>query len=308
MPKKQFLHWLRIWGIAVRPFAYTGSVSAVCLGLAFTLHAGHAVHWGWFLLTLLGVVCFHTAANLLSDVYDFRRGLDTVVFPTSGALVRGLLTEPQVFRGAMVFLAAGVALGLWLTAEAGWPVLGLGLAGGILAIFYTGQRFGFKYQGLGDLAVLAAFGPLPVFGTYWVQTRAYHWLPVAGSLPIALLTVGILHANNWRDIQNDLAQKSFTFASRLGAAGSAWYYRFLILSPYFLAAFYGAAEWFGFGSTPAQPAVLAVLLTLPLAFKLAGVRQSSERFLRLDGETAKLQSLFSLLLIAGLLIARRPLP
>jgi 1,4-dihydroxy-2-naphthoate octaprenyltransferase len=80
---------LRIWITAVRPFAYTGSALPVVLGAALAWHAEFPFHQGRFLLTLLGVVCFHTAANLFNDCFDYRRGLDKTVNPASGAVVRG---------------------------------------------------------------------------------------------------------------------------------------------------------------------------------------------------------------------------
>jgi len=111
----------------VRPFAYTASVLAAALGAASARHSGYPVRWGPFGVTLLGVLCFHTAAHLRNDCFDHRRGLDTQVLPTSGAVVRGWVTEKQAFC----------------------------------------------------------------------------WLPVLWSVPLSLLTVGILHANNWRDIETD---------------------------------------------------------------------------------------------------------
>ena len=119
---------VKTWFIAVRPFAYTASVLAVLLGLALSYHMGYPFRWGLAIVTLLGVVFFHTAANLLNDCYDHKHGLDTEVNPVSGAVVRGLLTEKQVFRGAFLFLVIGIACGLYLFARAGWVVLLLGVA------------------------------------------------------------------------------------------------------------------------------------------------------------------------------------
>ena len=70
---------LRTWLLAVRPWSYTGSVLAVLLGQAIAWYCGYPVKWVLFAATLAGVVCFHTAANLLNDCYDFKRGLDTEV-------------------------------------------------------------------------------------------------------------------------------------------------------------------------------------------------------------------------------------
>jgi len=57
---------LKVWMIAVRPFACTASTLAVFLGLALAHYVGAPLRWGLFALTLIGVVCFHTAANTCS--------------------------------------------------------------------------------------------------------------------------------------------------------------------------------------------------------------------------------------------------
>ena len=71
----------KIWKTAVRPFAYTATVSAVVLGLAIAHFDGFDINWPYFFITLIGVVCFHTAGNLINDVVDHKKGVDTMVFP-----------------------------------------------------------------------------------------------------------------------------------------------------------------------------------------------------------------------------------
>lgn len=301
---------LKTWSIAVRPFAYTASVLSVVLGLAVSVYLGHPVRWGLFALTLLGVVFFHTAANLLNDCFDHRRGLDTEVQPVSGAVVRGLLTERQAFRAAALFAALGAACGTVLVFSVGWVVLLLGVIGGFLALTYTTPGVCSKYMGLGDLTIFLAFGVLPVFGTFWVQTRTFDWHPVLWSVPVVLPTVGILHANNWRDIETDPAKGCHTFASFLGDRGSAAYYAALTLGPFVLIALYFvAARLLGAGfRAPAR--VFLGVLALPVAIQiLRSTRQRTSgdkdlAFASLDAQTAKLHLVFGVLLSLGFFLGR----
>lgn len=297
---------VKVWLTAVRPFAYTASVSAVALGLALAHHAGHPIRWGLFALTLAGVVCFHTAANLLNDCFDHRRGLDDQVLPMSGAVIRGWLTETQVYRAAMVLLVAGVTCGLLLVWMAGWMVLGLGIAGTLLVLGYTRSGFCLKYAGLGDAAIFVAFGVLPVFGTYWVQAQRFSWIPLLWSLPLVSYTVGILHANNWHDIAGDRRKKCRTVATGLGERGSAVYYRVLMLSPFALVVTYVVLGLATGMSSLAPLTALTVLLALPIAVKLVRTTRQTDPqgFTMLDGKTAQLQMLFGLLAVVSLLVGR----
>lgn len=297
---------VKVWITAVRPFAYTASALALVLGLAIANYSGYPVRWGPFAVTLLGVLCFHTAANLLNDCFDHRRGLDTQVTPTSGAVARGWITEVQAFRAALVLLGVGVICGLFLTWYAGWVVLLLGVLGALFSIGYTTPRLCFKYMGLGDVAIFFPFGILVVFGAFWVQAQQFHWLPVLWSVPPALLTTGILHANNWRDIRSDPAKGCRTVANMLGNRGSESYYRMLVIGPFVLIAVYLLLNLVpGLGiHTPLT--TLAAFLALPLAIHLTRIKQhgSPEQFAMLDGSTAQLHLVFTVLCSAAFFVAR----
>ena len=294
----------KVWIAAVRPFAYTASVLAVLLGLAVSYGMGNTIKWGLFAVTLVGVVLFHTAANLLNDCFDHKRGLDTEVFPLSGAIVRGWLTEKQVFVAALLCFLVGSVCGFILVWQCGKMVLLLGAIGAVIALGYTTARFCFKYNGLGDLAIFLAFGLLPVFGTFWVQTGAFSWQPIFWSVPLCSYTVAILHANNWRDIDRDKASKCITPAVLIGKRASSIYYRMLVLGPYAIV----AVAIVGARICPVMPHVslwtALTLLSLPLAIKAARVKEDDPVFVMLDGKTAQLHMAFGVMLVAGHILSR----
>ncbi|MBA4388717.1 MAG: hypothetical protein C0404_12100 [Verrucomicrobia bacterium] len=294
------------WVTAVRPFAYSASALAAALGAAIAFYLGYPVQWGPLGLTFLGVLCFHTGANLLNDCFDHRRGLDTQVVPTSGAVVRGWLTESQVFRAAVALIVLGIACGLVLTWYAGWVVLLLGLLGAIFSLGYTTPRFCFKYVGMGDLAIFFSFGILVVFGAFWVQAREFHWLPVLWSLQPVMLTVGILHANNWRDIESDPAKGCRTVANMLGSRGSETYYRVLVIGPFVLIVACVLLNLVPGLEIHTPVSTLAAFLALPLAVRLANVKKrgTPEQFAMLDGSTGQLHLVFTSLCCLAFIAAR----
>lgn len=252
------------------------------------------------------MLSFQVAANLLNDCYDHRRELDTQVFPTSGAVVRGLISERQAFRAALVCLVAGTACGLALATVAGPVVLLLGVIGAIIALGYTTARLCFKYVRLGDAAIFCAFGILPVFGTYWVQAQQFSWQPILWSVPLVLVTVGILHANNWRDIESDRAKGCRTFAGLLGEQGSRVYHHLLVLLPFVLTVGFIVIRLVAGVEMVAPLSALIALLALPSALKLARIDRShhAEAFVALDGATAQLQLKLGLLLTVALIVSR----
>ncbi len=272
---------------------------------------GYPLRWVPAVVTLFGVVFFQAAANLLNDCYDHKHGLDTEVNPVSGVVVRALIAEKQAFRGALLFLALGITCGLYLVAQAGWVVLLLGVIGSLFAVAYTRGGWCLKYIGLGDVTIFCSFGVLPVFGAFYVQAGIFSWAPFLWSVPLTLLTVGILHANNWRDNQSDPAKGCRTVASMLGDRGSAIYYRLLILGPFALVLVYFAVGLLPGVSLPAPPTVFLALLALPPAAKL--IKNSRNKyaegdrvsFLGLDGQTARVHTIFGALLTLAIFIAKR---
>ena len=293
------------WITAVRPFAYTASVLPVMLGLALAFYGGHQIIWLNLILTLLGVICLHTATNLINDCYDYRSGLDKMVTSVSGAVVRGWLTEKQVLIAAAVFMVLGCICGLLLVWAAGWPVLLLGVIGVVIALGYTRNGVCLKYAGLGDISVFMALGILPVLGSYWVQAQEFSWTPFIWAPVISLFTVAILHANNWRDIESDKDNSCRTVAGMLGAAGSAKYYRVLVFIPFILIAIYIGLSYVPAFSYDAPLTTLVAFLSLPLIAKLTKISPESDMgtFVMLDGKTAQAQLVFGVLLVAGFFIA-----
>lgn len=294
----------KVWLIAVRPWAYPASVLPVLVGTAVAWTGGVPLHGVRFGLALLGVVAFHTAANLLNDVYDFERGLDAEPMANSGAIVRGWLTTAQVKRAVAVMLAVGMGCGLFLAWGGGWVVLALGAAGAVLALAYTRPGVCLKYSGWGDAGIFSAFGLLPVFGAFWVQAQAFRWEPLFWSMPVGAHIVAILHANNWTDMARDRRAGCRTLATRLGRRGSAVYYRALILGPYLLVALAAFAGSPG-GRLWDRLPLLGTWLSLPLALKLSCVHPDRDPspFAELDSRTALLQMAFGLLLLAGLVLS-----
>jgi len=259
-----------------------------------------------FLWALATMIVLHSAANMLSDVADDRRGLDRAVTPLSGAIPRGFLTRGQVLRGSVVLFAAGTVSGLLLARAAGPALLVVGAIGVVV-----GASYGLlKARALGDPAVFLNFGVLGTLGAWIVQTGSFSWLPVVWAVPLALLVAAILHANNWRDVADDRACGVVTVAALLGDRGSLVYYGVLVFLPFLLVpVLMTVPRLTGLGLPPMSPAFLIVFLAFPGALRLWGRarRRASPRspfdFALLDGATARHNLLFGLLATSAALLS-----
>jgi len=299
--------FFRTWWVAIRPYSLPASTMSVVFGTAMAVTIGGAdLHPLRFAAAFLGMALLQCGANLMNDVFDFKKGLDTRVNPVSGAVVRGWITPRQGAVASALFFVLGSGAGLWLVAEVGTPVLIIGLVGLVIGLLYSLGPVGLKYHGLGDLAVFVDFGILGALGAWTIQTGEPSWVPAVWAIPLSILVIGILHANNWRDIAGDRAGGIRTVASVIGDRASEVYYGFLLFGPF--AAILGiiGASWLA-GAGPRMPLTfLVTLLALPLAVRL--MRKARARagaanpldFLALDGATARLNMVFGLLCTGAL--------
>ena len=299
--------WLKKWMVATRPFALPASTMSVIFGTVLAITIANApfnlLH---FVAAFFGMVFLHTGSNLLNDVFDFKKGIDRNVNPVSGAVIRGWITPAQALRAGLFFLLIGIIIGLFMVSRVGRPILWIGIIGVSVGGFYTWGPMPLKFNALGDLAVFLNFGVLGSLGAWTVQTGSLSWTPVLWAIPMSIFVVGILHANNWRDIQSDRAGGIQTMASVLGDTASEGYYIFLLLSPFAIILLYLFLSIID-GLQPKMPLTfLITFLAVPKAIKL--IKKGKRRkypampldFIALDGETAQLNLVFGILCTVAL--------
>jgi 1,4-dihydroxy-2-naphthoate polyprenyltransferase len=258
--------------LATRLPFLTATLVPVFLGIAA---AGLDHHFSWWLalLTLVGAISIHLGLNVANDFFDARSGADEVnVTPTmfsggSRVIQYGLVSERQMLAIAAACYAVAVSIGVALTAITGIGLLWLGVAGVLISWFYTAPPLRLVHRGLGELAVALGFGPIMVLGAYFVQTGHYGWRPAILSIPVALLVMLILYANEIPDRIADARVGKRTLVVRLSPR--------IVLRGYALAATLAyAALIAGVAARVLPPPTLVALLTVPLAWRtLQGLRE-----------------------------------
>ncbi len=312
MEEQAKLTFFKKWWISTRPFSFPASTMPVIFGTVLAyVYGGYEFKPLLFILAFIGMVILHSGANILSDIFDFQKGLDKVPSPTSGGVVRGIISIREAWIGSVSMLVAGTIIGLYLTWVSGPWLLAIGLLGLFVGTFYTSHSMvNMKYNGLGDLAVFLNFGILGSLGAYYVQSGQLSWIPVLWAVPMSLLVIAILHANNWRDIQSDKEIKIFTVASLLGDKYSLRYYGVLIYGPFVIILGLILVPIL-FPKLTAMPfTFLITMAALPLAFRVwrkAVNRRTPAQpldFIALDGASAQLNLLFGSLCTLALILQK----
>ena len=253
--------------LATRAPFLTATLVPVSLGAAVAAFEG-VFSWGLFAITIVGAVCAHLGLNIANDIFDAKSGADDFnVTPTmfsggSRVLQYGLMSMRQMWALSLGFYGVAAACGLLLVAMRGTGLLWLGIAGVLLSWFYTAPPLRLVHHGLGELAVAAGFGPVMTLGAYWVQTQHYGWRAFVLSLPVALLVMLILYANEIPDRVSDARAGKRTLVVRLSKRRVIVGYDLSVAAAY-LVVVAGVAA----GLLPLT--ALAALITIPLAVRVA---------------------------------------
>ena len=283
---------------AVRPWSTPASAMPIIVTLAYLFWKEAQINWLNGLWALVGMILFHYAGNVWSDWFDYRKNVDADDTFGAKTLTTGMFTPKEIMGLALGLLVAAVACGLGLVAVTGLPLLWIGMAGAACTVLYPLM----KYNAIGDLDILLTFAFLPTLGTSYVATGVIDWSVLLIALPVGLITDGILHCNNTRDVVTDKRAGIKTMAMGLGSKWAARLYAFEMVFPYI---------WVGvlsvLGIFPMHTVI--VFLTIAVALgcastMLKSVGQGPALINDLDVRTANLQLMFSVLLSAAFFAAR----
>ncbi|MDQ2952920.1 MAG: LLM class flavin-dependent oxidoreductase [Chloroflexota bacterium] len=285
----------------IRPFSFTASTVPVAVagGLAAVLGL---FDWTLFLVALVAGVLLHIGTNVINEVYDVRKGVDTIVSPrASHAIVKGRISDREAYVLGIAAFALAFVLGVYLVSVRGWPIVALGLAGLIGGYTYTAPPFQYKFSSFGIPLVSLLMGPLMVVGAYFAITGTFDWSALVISVPVGLLVAAILHGNEWRDISEDARAGARTFSVRAGRDAAHWLYLSLVVGAYLALTLAVVANvlptW-----------TLLAMLSLPLLVRQIrsaefGASGQQRAIAMIDLETAQLHAAFGFLMVLGLLVA-----
>jgi len=279
------------WAIILRAYSWPASLAPILIGSVLSYRRG-SFSWADFALTLAAGLLLHSAANVANTYFDHKNGVDQKGADDVG-IVANLISPEKALRLALFLFTLSALAGLYLAVRKElFSLLPVSAAGFALAWFYTAAP-AYKYRALGELGIFLCFGPLLVAGTVLIQTGKILPEAALASIPTGLLIVGILFANNLRDLKTDSEKGIKTLPGLLGEKRALVFYFFLVLFPY-PAALYSL----GF-----SPAFLITAVSLPMAVNLLSLAKKG-KFHVLVRENAKFVGIFGLLFSVSLFFGK----
>jgi len=289
-------HSLKDWLIAVRPWSFPASAMPVIVTLAYLYWAYGVIDWKNGVLALVGIIIFHASGNAWSDYFDFERGVDRADTFGVKTLTSGQFMPLEIRNLAIGLMVSAVAIGLWLVVRTGLPLLWVGVCGAICSLLYPWL----KYRAFGDFVIFVAYAILPTLGISYITVGKFLPDLLLIIVPVGLITVAILHANNTRDIETDVRAKISTLAMKLGKKTDVLLYIFEVIFPFLWIVGCVVLGYFPWWSLLTMLGLLPAIANARAMLRLP--KEGISAISNLDEKTAKLQLLFSLLFTVTFLI------
>ena len=202
---------IKIWLEAIRLRTLPVSVSGVLIAVGLAKFNG-AFRLVPSLLCVAFAVLAQIVSNLANEYFDFKAGTDKKgrVGPRRG-VTEGDFSPATLKRAIVGTLVATCAVGLSMLAVvdpgegyANWLLLvGVGVMVAVMAFAYSAGPYPLSYHALGEVAVMAFYGLVPVIFSYYVVAGDFHPYAVIAGIAIGLMGVNVLLATNYRDVDDD---------------------------------------------------------------------------------------------------------
>lgn len=202
---------IKIWLEAIRLRTLPVSVSGVLIAVGLAKFNG-AFRLVPSLLCVAFAVLAQIVSNLANEYFDFKAGTDKKgrVGPRRG-VTEGDFSPATLKRAMVGTLVATCAVGLSMLAVvepgegyANWLLLvGVGVMVAVMAFAYSAGPYPLSYHALGEVAVMAFYGLVPVIFSYYVVAGDFHPYAVITGIAIGLMGVNVLLVNNYRDVDDD---------------------------------------------------------------------------------------------------------
>jgi 1,4-dihydroxy-2-naphthoate octaprenyltransferase len=289
------------------PFV-TADIVPVLLGGLLAWGDGE-LHPGYLFLTLIGAVCINLGLNMSNDYFDHLSGTDAAnAHPTpfsggSRVIQEGVASPGRVLGISIFFYLVGILIGLYLAWARGWIILALGIVAVFICFFHNAPPFRLYYlgPGVGELLVGLGFGPLMVFGSYYVQAQRFSLGALWASLPVGALIAAVLYINQFPDCEADRTVGKKTTPVVLGRERAARGFVAIVAATYIIIVL-------GIVLGLLSPWLGLALLTLPLAYTAArgALRFHSNlpALVPVMAATIQIHLLTGLLLCLGSIVAR----
>lgn len=211
------------WFKTTRAYSLPMSIMSWSVPFVFGITDKGNILYG--IIALIGIIFAHLGVNMFDDFVDFliakknanAEGEIVLQKGKCAYLLNKELSLKQLALVICVLFTLAVLCGLYLTVKTGFTVVIITAIAGVIGLLYPLLSF----VALGEIAVGVIFAPLLYTGVYYVMTGGFslELFPVA--ISTGILTIGLLHAHMFLDIDYDKPNNKRTLCLLAGSKENA---------------------------------------------------------------------------------------
>lgn len=211
------------WFKTTRAYSLPMSIMSWSVPFVFGITDKGNILYG--IIALIGIIFAHLGVNMFDDFVDFliakknanAEGEIVLQKGKCAYLLNKELTLKQLALAICVLFALAVLCGLYLTVKTGFTVVIIAAIAGVIGLIYPLLSF----VALGEIAVGVIFAPLLYTGVYYVMTGGFSWELFPVAISTGILTIGLLHAHMFLDIDYDKPNNKRTLCLLAGSKENA---------------------------------------------------------------------------------------
>lgn len=210
------------------PYA-TASVLPVVFTAVFVSKTEHKSDLLSAALAFFGVLFCHLGSNTFNDYYDWNESDKINRFPSmfnggSRKAFEHIFNRKAFLIMSLVYFGLCTAILIALMAMAKYWLLPIALISGGLAGLYSFKPVSLQSRGIGEIAILFAFGPLITLGTGYAITGELSLVHFLLGIPQGILTCAIIWINEFPDFSADKTAGKKNMVVQMGLKASIYGY------------------------------------------------------------------------------------
>lgn len=213
------------------PHTWPAAILPALIAMACAAANGYTVSAVMALVLLAICILMQAAVNTFNDYYDYVKGSDSAednVDPTDAVLVYNNVNPRSALMLAVGFLVVAFALGAYVTWQAGWIPLVIGIVGAIVVVLYSAGKTPISYLPIGELMSGFVMGGLIPLACYQALTKCFDPLMLVWALPTIIGVGLIMLTNNTCDVEKDIESGRKTLPVLLGRSRARALYHALV--------------------------------------------------------------------------------
>ena len=230
-------YWIKAARLRTLPLA----LSSILMGGALAFINNFKVSIPIILLAIITTLLLQILSNFANDYGDGIKGTDKYRTNSDRMVQSGKISSRQMLVTIIITSFLTFIIGFFLLLKVfGFQnlmyfsiFLIIGVLAIIAAIKYTVGKNAYGYKGFGDVFVFIFFGGIGVIGSYFLFTKAYDIITIAGAFFTGLLSCGVLNMNNMRDYENDKISNKNTLVVLIGLKNARIYQYISIIGAFF---------------------------------------------------------------------------